>query len=96
MLEFGSEQLCLACSRVSSPTSLKFALLKGQGGKAVNIVFREVLLHHSYLCDSTILKVGLHKFSIEYFNECKFVGSDSDSWRNLGLSETDDTSTLLS
>ena len=44
---FTHGQLYVACSRVSSPSSLKFALMREQQGTAVNIVFQEVLLSHN-------------------------------------------------
>ena len=37
-------QLYVACSRVSAPDKLKFALMQEEKGKAVNIVYKEVLL----------------------------------------------------
>ena len=43
---FTHGQLYVACSRVSSPGNLKFALMQDQKGTAVNIVFKEVLLGH--------------------------------------------------
>ena len=44
---FTHGQLYVACSRVSSPSSLKFALMTDQQGAATNIVFHEVLLSPS-------------------------------------------------
>ena len=41
---FTHGQLYVACSRVSSPNNLKFAIMKDQHGKAANVVFREVLI----------------------------------------------------
>ena len=41
---FTHGQLYVACSRVSSPGNLKFALMQDQQGTASNIVFKEVLL----------------------------------------------------
>ena len=41
---FTHGQLYVACSRVSAPSHLKFALMQEQKGAAVNIVFKEVLL----------------------------------------------------
>ena len=41
---FTHGQLYVACSRVSSPTNLKFAIMKDQQGKAANVVFKEVLI----------------------------------------------------
>ena len=41
---FTHGQLYVACSRVSAPSHLKFALMQEQKGSAVNIVFKEVLL----------------------------------------------------
>ena len=41
---FTHGQLYVACSRVSAPNHLKFALMQDQKGKAENIVFKEVLL----------------------------------------------------
>ena len=44
---FTHGQLYVACSRVSSPACLKFALMSDQQGAASNIVFHEVLLRSS-------------------------------------------------
>ena len=44
---FTHGQLYVACSRVSSPSNLKFALMRDQQGTVANIVFQEVLLDHS-------------------------------------------------
>ena len=41
---FTHGQLYVACSRVSAPDKLKFALMQEEKGKAVNIVYKEVLL----------------------------------------------------
>ena len=41
---FTHGQLYVASSRVSSPSNLKFAIMKDQKGKAANVVFKEVLL----------------------------------------------------
>ena len=41
---FTHGQLYVACSQVSSPVGLKFALMSDQQGTASNIVFHEVLL----------------------------------------------------
>ena len=41
---FTHGQLYVACSRVSSPSNLKFAIMKDQQGKAANVVFKEVLI----------------------------------------------------
>jgi hypothetical protein len=46
---FTHGQLYVACSRVSSPSNLKFALMQDLRGTAVNIVFKEVLLGHKAL-----------------------------------------------
>jgi ATP-dependent exoDNAse (exonuclease V) alpha subunit len=46
---FTHGQLYVACSRVSSPSNLKFALMQEQQGTAVNIVFQEVLMDHKEL-----------------------------------------------
>jgi len=46
---FTHGQLYVACSRVGKPGSLKFALKKESNGniaKAINIVFKEVLLNN--------------------------------------------------
>ena len=43
---FTHGQLYVACSRVSSPSNLKFALMQDQQGTAASIVFKEVLLCH--------------------------------------------------
>ena len=46
---FTHGQLYVACSRVGKPGSLKFALKKEKNGniqKAMNIVFKEVLLNN--------------------------------------------------
>ena len=43
---FTHGQLYVACSRVSSPSNLKFALMRDQQGTALNIVYQEVLQDH--------------------------------------------------
>ena len=41
---FAHGQLYVACSRVSAPSDLKFAIMQEQKGTAQNVVFKEVLL----------------------------------------------------
>ena len=43
---FTHGQLYVPCSRVSSPSNLKFALMRDQQGRTLNIVYQEVFQDH--------------------------------------------------